>query len=323
LSPVASLMTSIRKHRTIVAVSGEINMAKQVNRLGLAFFVAALSVLLGAQAVRAADDLAELSDEFNDPRTASQWEHVYKVEGSTANQLQTFDISRQHKGELLMVPHASVWYQDYRGVLAFKPVTGDFVVTTRLRTAGRNGDGAPRSSFSLAGLMLRTPREVTPQTWKPGGENYVFLSAGSADQPGQYQLEVKTTINSRSDLIVEKGEAVVTLRAVRVGPHIVLLRKFEGGSWVVHRRYHRDDIPQTLQVGLTCYTDWNTCKDIPPAKHNQTVIRGGSPDLTARFDYARYARPVLPDSLKGAALSNADRVDDATILATFGGAMDK
>lgn len=256
-------------------------MAKPVSRFSLALCVAAFSALLCIQGARAADDLAELSDEFNDPRTASQWQHAYKVEGSAANQLQTFDISRQHKGELLMVPHASVWYQDYRGVLAFKQVTGDFVVTTRLRTAGRSGDGAPRSSFSLAGLMLRTPRDVTPQTWKPGGENYVFLSAGSADQPGQYQLEVKTTINSRSDLIVEKGEAVVTLRRPRGASHRAAAQvrgRGVGGASPIPSRRHaqhpagRPDVLHRLE-----HLQGHSASEAQPDRHPRRQSRSDGP----------------------------------------------
>jgi len=287
------------------------------------FTLGVLLLLTSTGGIHAADDLAELSDEFDDPRSAAKWLHAYKVEGSKANQLESFDIHRMHKGELVMVPYVSVWYQDYRGVLAFKEVAGDFVVTTRLQVTGRSGDGAPRASFSLAGIMLRTPRDVTPETWRPGGENYVFLSAGSANQPGTYQLEVKTTVDSQSTLIVKDGKGIVTLRSVRVGPHILLLRKFEDGQWTVHQRYYRDDMPEKLQVGLTCYTDWDTCKHMTPAKHNQTVIQTGTPDLKARFDYVRYARPVLPDELKGSALSDAKRVSDEAILTVFGAAMDK
>lgn len=264
------------------------------------------------------DDLASLSDTFDDAATLKQWQRVYEAEKSRANQLAKFDINTAHAGQMVMVPHASVWYQDYRGVLAYKQVTGDFVMTTRMHVSGRDGKNPPRSSFSLAGIMLRTPRDVTPQTWRQGGENYVFLSAGAADRSGSWQLEVKTTQDSRSQLETSSGQPSVTLRAARIGAHLILLYKFDDGQWVIRKRYHRPDMPAKIQAGLTCYTDWNTCKNMQPAQHNQTVIRNGSPDLIARFDHVTFARPALPENLKNANWSDPGQVDDATVLRVLG-----
>lgn len=285
-------------------------------------FALALSLLLQPApqppASRPGDDLAALSDEFNDPATKSRWQTVNQVEKWNADQLRVFDIARQVPGKLLLIPHTSVWYQDYRGVLLFKPVSGDFVVTTHLRVTRPDGKGPPNSQFSLCGLMVRAPRDITPQTWRPGGENYVFLSVGAANAPGTYQLEVKTTRNSDSQLEITDGAESMTLRTVRVGPAVLLLRKPENGPWVVHRRYRREDFPQTLQVGLTTYTDWETCKNMQPLQHNRTVIRTGNPQVRAEADYMRYARPVVPASLANRDLADPAQVSDAELLAAFG-----
>src|SRR5690606_32711183 len=132
-----------------------------------------------------------------------QWQQVDKVEQAGASQLKVLKID---KGSLLLEPYASVWYRDYRGPFLFKSIEGDFIATTRLAVSRRgNASGAPRAPFSLAGIMVRTPREVSPDTWQPGGENYVFLSLGAADAPGRYQLEVKSTINSDSQLRISDG----------------------------------------------------------------------------------------------------------------------
>lgn len=207
-----------------------------------------------------------------------------------------------------MVPHTSTWYKDYRGVLLFKPVTGDFVVSTRLRVSGKAG-GAPQAPFSLAGLMVRTPR--VGQTWRPGGENYVFLSLGAGDRPGTFQLEVKTTVNSDSQLQLtpaDSGEAL--LQIVRVGTELALLQK-QARGWVVHRRYRRPDFPPELQVGLTCYTDYSSASQVGVGQHNTSVLTGGNPDLVAQFDFVRFHRPSVP---------SIGRLSDGELARLFGAA---
>ena len=145
-------------------------------------------LLLMHGAAWAQNDIAALSDEFDNEQTATQWQRVEQVEGWNANQLELFDINKVYKGYCAMMPFTSSWYKDWRGVLLFKPVQGDFVMTTRLRVTGRDGQSAPRSQFSLAGLMVRAPRNITPQTWQPGGENYVFVSLGCSTKLGSYQF---------------------------------------------------------------------------------------------------------------------------------------
>ncbi|HEX9501371.1 MAG TPA: hypothetical protein VGA10_06940, partial [Thermoanaerobaculia bacterium] len=169
-------------------------------------------------AAMAADDLTPLSDEFNDASTLSQWKRVYVVEGWPANQLEVQDINTTRPGHMVMIPFTSTWYNDYRGELTFKEVTGDFVVTTDVEATQRNGTGAPRSRFSLGGIMIRNPRQITPATWQPGGENYLFLSLGSADQPGMFQFEVKSTVNSNSVLIPTlAGTGHAIIQYARIG----------------------------------------------------------------------------------------------------------
>ncbi len=269
------------------------------------------------------DDLAALSDEFDDPASLANWKRVFREEKWNADQLERIDINRSTKGQMTLVPYTSSWYQDWRGVLVHKRVKGDFAVTTRVRATSRAGDGPPRQMFSLAGIMIRTPRDVTPQTWRPGGENYLFLSHGTANQPGTYQFEVKTTRDSRSELeITASNGPEEEIRAVRLGEHFLLLRKNRQGDWTVHRRYHRPDMPEELQVGMTVYTDWQNVERTQPAQHNRTVIRQGNPDLIASFDYFRFARPVIPTEWRGRAYSNPQQLSDAELLSVLGSRLD-
>ncbi|MCC7494919.1 MAG: hypothetical protein IT204_21390 [Fimbriimonadaceae bacterium] len=282
-----------------------------------------LAVGLLAGVVLAQTAPAELtahSDEFEDPATHVNWLRIEQVEGSTANQLLAGDINQTRPGWLTLVPRAVVWYRDWRGPFLHQRVSGDFVVTARLAITNRAGTGAPRSQFSLAGLLVRTPRQVTPQTWTPGGENYVFLSLGAADRPGSYQWETKTTVNSDSQLrLIPAPGGEGDVRIARVGPHLIFLRREPGGAWQVHQRYHRPDFPAELQVGLTCYTDWPTASQTPPAQHNFMALNGGNPDLRAQVDYVRYVRPPDAVAASGLALSDPASVPDAALLRWFGG----
>ncbi|MCA9003715.1 MAG: hypothetical protein KDA70_00470 [Planctomycetaceae bacterium] len=265
------------------------------------------------------DDLKQLSDDFEDASTLKQWSRIFQTEQSNADQLEQFDIGKTKPGWMVMVPYSSTWYMDYRGVLVYKEVKGDFVVTSNIRVARRGGDGAPRSNYSLAGLMIRTPRDVTPQSWKPGGENYIFLSLGSANRPGSFQFEVKTTLNSRSTLAVtDAGTPTAMIQIARIGDDFILLKKTPDGNWNVHQRYRRTDMPEQLQVGLTVYTDYSTASRLRPPQQNTQVIRNGRPDLVAGFDFVHFQRPAVPASLKGKSLSNKAEVSDSQLLQFLG-----
>ncbi len=281
-----------------------------------------------------ANDLAPLSDEFDHPSTIADWQRVHLTEQWNADQLEAYDIDTTQPGRMVMMPYTVSWFANYRGPLSFKDVTGDFVITTDVRATGRDGQSIPQAQYSLAGIMIRTPRNITPQTWTPGGENYVFLSLGHGDNGGaSYQFEVKTTINSNSTLNLSPSPANnVQLQVARLGPYVITLRREPGQPWVVHRRYLRNDFPATLQVGLVTYTDWLKAQIFTPFVHNSNVLDpplppgvndpnpniSFSPDLIAGFDYARYYRPTLPPHLVGADLANAIAVPDAELLAFLG-----
>lgn len=282
-------------------------------------------------AVHAADDLTPLSDEFRSPSSRTRWLRIFQTEGWGNDPLESFDLSGTVPGRLRLVPHTSSWYAEWRGELTYQEVAGDFVVTTEVEVRNRAGTGAPGSPYSLAGILVRAPRSMTrPSEWTPGGQDYVFLSLGAADTPGTWQHEVKTTVRSVSTLDISPGTPSAGIQVARVGRHLILLRRPPGGSWVVHRRYSRPDFPATLQAGLTVYTDWPNCERVGAAAHNVTVLTngaalpgggvftGGQPDLDARFDYVRYARPRIPTDLVGADLSNPVVVPDARLLAFLG-----
>lgn len=296
-------------------------------------FAVCVSWLAIVFSTQAWDDLTSMSDEFDRAESISEWMRIHAVEGWGNDDLEVFDINTTQAGRMVMMPYTSSWFEEWRGELTYKPVTGDFVVTTMVEPRNRAGTGRPEQDFSLAGIMVRVPRAMTNFTqWTAGGQNYVFLSMGAANRltPG-FEFEVKTTSNSTSTLFIEGTDAIrAAIQVARLGPHLIMLRRVEGGEWVVHRRYFRPDFPATLQAGLTVYTDWNTCFAVGVENNNRLVLTNGAPllgggevsgaqpDLTAAFEYVRYARPVVPTGLVGAAFSNPGAVTDSQLLAFLG-----
>lgn len=271
-----------------------------------------------------ADSLVELSDEFDRADSLTNWQRVFQTEGWNADQLEIQNVNTTVPGRMLMVPRTSTWYQDYRGELTFKLVSGDFSITTEVHPRNRQSTAAPGRDFSLAGLMLRRPRSFTDGAtgWMPGRENYVFLSLGSADSPGTYQFEVKTTRDSVSVLNITPGVPDAVIQLARIGSSVLTLVRPVGGAWRVHRRYSRPDFPTSLQAGLTVYTHWSGVQAVYPfgqeRNHNSHAILGQNPDLRAEFEYVRFHRIVVPGNLLGRDFASPAQVSDAQILALLG-----
>jgi hypothetical protein len=277
------------------------------------------------------DDLAPLSDEFGDSSTQANWQRVSQTDGWGPSKLETWNIHTSRSGHMRLMPYSSSWYGNWTGEMVFKNVTGDFVATLRMQAQRRGGlPGRPTSIYSLGGIMVRTPKAynnaspvpdpdpavvlpypppafgqpnhyTTP--WVPGAENYIFLSYGYADAAtwgnvaNTWYCEVKTTLNSNSTLYaVQNGipanTDLVTLQMVRVGQTFLVLRRHgDAGPWIIENRYTRNDMPATLQLGVTTYTDWDTVDNMNQFHHNRTVVTGGNPDLVVDADYLRLRRP--------------------------------
>lgn len=308
--------------------------------------VTAATESLETRQLLAATPIAGLSDEFDDTSTIADWQRLHEVEGWNADQLQQWDVDQTQAGRMTMTPETVVWYGSWRGPMAFKEVTGDFVFTTQVHVTDRDDIGSSDADdvpgdgqYSLGGVMIRTPRDITnPETdWTAGsmaddgtnnGENYVFLSLGYGAGGNEFSLEVKTTRNSNSQLeLTALGQeaSVVNVQTARIGTDVFTLYQLPGEEWQVHRRFSRPDMPETIQVGLVTYTDWEKANDFDPFYHNGHVLTGDvdptpdqpfNPDLVAGFEYARFVRPDVPDALAGVDLRT--QASDAELLTFLG-----
>ena len=125
-------------------------------------------------------------------------------------------------------------------------------------------------------------------------------------------------MNSRSNLKLRPAQAGLdrTRHRPASGLSLLLLAARARQSWRVHERFHRSDLPRTLEVGLIAYTDWNSAGELQrdPQRFNTTVLRTGKPDLRARVDWVRY-RPLAPAAGMDARGLTDYAVSDAQILA--------
>lgn len=286
-----------------------------------------------------------MNDEFDNPATFSNWLQVNDTEGWNASQLEQAQITG---GALLMQPWSTAWYANRRAPLLYKMVTGDFIFTTQVVVTDRDladSDHLPASDYSLAGPMIRIPKNFTNGLtgWSAGpNENYVFLSCGYAATnhnscPGCQgpHFEVKNTTNGNSILRISSlgisatTPITVTIRLVRTGQVILVLYQLPGDPFIVHRRYFRGNFPATMQLGFVTYTNWEKVITYSIPEHNQYTLNADldpnlssntnipfEPDLTARFQYARFNEVVVPPELSGVNLYTT--ATDAQLLSFLG-----
>ena len=287
----------------------------------------ALFLLLGIHLPSPAQ-LSSLNDEFDDPYLFSlHWNNINDVEGWDISQLEQCRIDTVGSGRLVLQPYTCTWEKDKKGPFLFKPMQGDFIFTTEVTISNRKGKGLPKSEFSMAGCMIRVPKNIRdPAWWDPGQENYIYLTTGyatsrytSCDPCPAPHLEAKSTVNSVSlSRITSLGSSTVTLRIARIENTIFLLYREPGGSFQVLESYERPDFPNTLQVGLIGYTDWRKARTFTDDFHNRHTLTAPlpvgspndtqvdfSPDLQARFDYARFEEVSVPTHLDRNDLSRA------------------
>jgi len=276
-----------------------------------------MTILFVCSLTTTSAQLQLLNDEFDNTVSLTNWQDINQTEGWNIQQLEWFNINDSLEGHFQITPHTSSWYNDWKGALMYKEVSGDFVLTTEVSALGRDRISVPDALYSLAGIMVRSPTgNTTGQSgWSAGDQNYIFLAVGTANRscggPCSGQLEVKTTTNSNSTLSISNITTThVQLRFARMGSHFVILyRLMPDGDWMIHQRYNRPDFPETLQVGFTTYTDWNKVQAVGHIYHNQNVLIPGvandpapsepfAPDLIADFNFYRL------DSLQCPALLN-------------------
>ena len=289
------------------------------------------------------------NDEFSNQATLPNWININDSEGWNITQLENYNIGDTVAGSLFLLPLTEGWYGEYRGAYLYKELAGDFVLTARVAMSARDGVSLPASTFSLAGIMIRSPLDYPNQNpsidWMPNEQNFIFISVGRANQ-NRLSFEIKNTCNSRSCLsVVDASDNEVTMRLVRRGDQIIVLSKFDNEPWTIQNRYNRNAVqtgnfgvcgqpcnapfPDTLQVGFVSYTDWPKISSYTPAFHNSNTLHPDSlisdptpgvaftPDIRTAYDYIRFDTLDIPSAWNGLDISNPADVSDNEVLSNF------
>ena len=200
--------------------------------------------------------------------------------------------------------------------------------------------------------MIRQAQVAVPATqWVRGVANFMFLSLGHGESGQQY--EIKNTINGQSTLVLSNAPSnIAIIQAARIGQRFIFMRHTDSEGWVVHGLYDRGANPlsNTVQVGMTVYTDWQKYGDY--LNPNVTYTVGGvtnvdgvwvhnthyldatlpahltanatpyNPDIIAYVDYFRYTRPS--DAAVSYLATNAlASIPPATLISFFGNAANR
>lgn len=245
-----------------------------------------------AQASTTTDDLSSLSTRFDRPDALQGWQE-FQVSGWVPK----WEPPRIENSQLVLQPRSSGWFEDNTAGHLYREVTGDFIVTTRIKVEGTRTP-TPQRSFSLAGLFIREPQTISAESWTPGNENWLFFSVGTAFPAGRPQFEMKSTYNSLSTLkIADAQEGWTRLRIARSGELFTLLAQEEGSDeWQMLDQFIRPDLPETLNVGLTAYADWDSMiPDYPNyQQYNEQGASTQNPDLIAYVESIDFRRPTTP-----------------------------
>ena len=221
---------------------------------GSATIVATFAGVGDAAVITVLDDIATLSDDFEDG-TFSGWDQFNP---------QLVSVT-ESGGMLQLQPVTSLWFNASTGPLISKPITGDFKVTAFVSTRSLASPGSPPApTFRLGGLMARNPNASA-------GENYVFIVVGA--DGNDLSVETKTTVNSVSTFQGPPwppGEG--DLRICRVGAQFTLYIRTPGQPWQLRDTFNRPDLPATLEVGPVAYAN------VSP------------PDLTVSYESVTFAR---------------------------------
>lgn len=160
-------------------------------------------------------------------------------------------VASENGAMLLTLKYRALWFMKQRGVLVYKPVDGDFIITADVYTAKRSAPDRPPGgdgTVQLGGVMARNG--------DGGQENYVFIVVG--DDGDGLSIETKNTTDNFSEYQGPAWDASsATLRICRVGQTFHLYKRHAEANepWMEAASFDRPDLPESLQVGVNIYSD--------------------------------------------------------------------
>jgi hypothetical protein len=203
------------------------------------------------------DPLAQLSDPFDGTSLDPSWLVLNPTDSSFA----------LGGGELTITPTTiHYWYNADEGILIYKPVTGDFMITSEVHVDSTTMPGTPPAapSWCMAAVLARDPSSPP--------ENHVWVGIGA--DSGAWLLEAKTTVTSSTVVTSMAWTAGAQIRICRIGSSFQMLAGDPAGAWTFSIPYERPDLPNTVDVGV-----FTSCYQAPT-------------ELTSAFLQGTFATPV-------------------------------
>lgn len=145
----------------------------------------------------------------------------------------------------------NLWYNADEGALVYKPLTGNFTVTTTVHArATNNSANPPPAPYRLGGLLALDPASSV------GQRNWVHVAVGAGDAGTPVAVEDKTTVSGSSNfLFYSMPSANAELRITRSGSVFSLYYRQVGAmSWTLARQHTHAEMPATVWVGLMAYS---------------------------------------------------------------------
>lgn len=133
-------------------------------------------------------------------------------------------------------------------------------------------------------------------------------------------IDAKSTLNGDNAWdITPTQPGWYELRIARLGPLFIAMCRKEGGDWILRKRILREDLPETLQAGISATSDFKLSASMPAAKYNAELFPGrSSPDSVTVYDYVRFSRiPNHPELNRKLAGKELILVSDGDLLALF------
>jgi hypothetical protein len=182
----------------------------------------------------------DLDDDFEDAATLECWTQL-----GAASVTATIE-----NGQMVLEAAAMTqWVDDQEAALLYKEITGNFLLETSVQVHD-GSEGATMPSWRLGGLLARDPDDG-------GGENHVGWFMGSGDTDQSHTFLYQNTVDGTSEdgnLGSPSGSIPWQLRMCRVGDDVILVR-MTGTGWQEWNTYARPDLPATLQVGMTAFSN--------------------------------------------------------------------
>lgn len=197
-----------------------------------------------------ADPLAIMDDAFAGTELDAKWSVFddaiadYSVSG---DELHATHIDGLGVGEAL-------WYSGFDGFLIYQEVTGDFLASVDARITNDAGAAPTMTGYRIAGLQAHDPDRTSVR-------NYVHAGVGVIDA-APLQAEWKTTVDNESDSGVVATGAFDSIDWPSGAGRLFIQRVGDiftvGIDATELLTVTRADLPATLQLGLTLYSNQPT-----------------------------------------------------------------